>query len=59
MVERLSEHNRGKTKSTRNRRPFNLIYQEECSSLEEAREREKYYKTTTGRRILKKLKSSL
>ena len=55
--KRLGEHNKGKTRSTRSRRPFRIIYQEECASLEEAREKEKYYKTTTGRRALKRLKN--
>ncbi|MBW1722942.1 MAG: GIY-YIG nuclease family protein [Deltaproteobacteria bacterium] len=31
--KRLGEHNRGKTKSTRNRRPFNLILKKLKSSL--------------------------
>ena len=52
---RLKEHNAGKTKSIRYKRPFKLIMKEECSSLQEARSREKWYKTGWGREQLKRL----
>ncbi|MCD6400179.1 GIY-YIG nuclease family protein, partial [candidate division WOR-3 bacterium] len=45
---RLLLHNRGKTRSTKKRRPFTLVYVEEIGSLQEAREREKYYKSGYG-----------
>ena len=54
-VERLKLHNQGKTHSTQNRIPFVLIYTEECCSSEEAREKEKFYKSGVGRKILKNL----
>lgn len=41
LDKRLSEHNRGQTKSTRHRRPFTLIWFEEYSSLKDARREEK------------------
>ena len=53
IERRLIEHNAGKTLSTRNRRPFKLIYKEELNSLIEARTREKYLKSRKGRRGLK------
>jgi putative endonuclease len=53
--KRVSSHNKGKTESTRNRRPFILVYEESCGSLAEAREKEKYYKSGVGREHLKKL----
>jgi putative endonuclease len=53
--KRVEIHNRGKTESTKNRRPFVLIHKESCNSLHEAREKEKYYKSGTGREVLKNL----
>ena len=48
LNNRLRLHNQGKTKSTKSRRPFILVYQEEFKSREEAREREKYLKSYYG-----------
>jgi len=53
--KRVEIHNKGKTESTKNRRPFVLIYKEKCDSLKEAREREKYYKSGFGREKIKNL----
>jgi len=53
--KRVKIHNKGKTESTRTRRPFVLIHIESCNSLKEAREKEKYYKSGFGREILKNL----
>jgi len=50
---RLKDHNRGYNRSTRSRRPFELVYVEECSSGEEARKREKFLKSGQGREFLK------
>jgi putative endonuclease len=52
---RLLLHNKGVTKSTRQRRPFELIFQEACGTGEQAREREKYYKSGIGRETIRKL----
>jgi putative endonuclease len=52
---RLREHNSGKHLYTKRYMPWELIYSEELASIDEARKREKYYKSTTGRRALKKL----
>ena len=57
--KRLKSHNRGVTESTRSRRPFVMVFQEECNSRREAREKEKYYKSGIGREILKKSNSSV
>jgi len=38
-----------------NKRPLKLIYVEQFNSREEAREKEKYYKSGKGREELKKL----
>jgi putative endonuclease len=53
--KRVETHNKGKTESTRNRRPFVLIYKEGCYSLKVAREKEIEYKSGFGREVLKKL----
>ena len=50
---RLKDHNSGMTKSTKGRRPFKLIYTEECGDRRQAREREKYLKSGFGREFLK------
>ena len=39
LNRRLSEHNSGKVKSTKNRNPLKLIYTEEFESKEEAMKR--------------------
>ena len=53
VERRITEHNNGKTPSTRNRRPLKLIYTEEFDTLLEARNREKYLKSRKGRKELK------
>ena len=52
LERRISEHNDGVVKSTRNRRPFKLIYFEACLSKESALAREKQFKTGFGRAYL-------
>jgi putative endonuclease len=52
---RIKEHNRGKTYSTRNRRPFELVYKEEQIDLKTARDREKYLKSYKGAKKKEKL----
>ncbi len=53
---RLSEHNRGKEPSTKALAPFMLIYQEEVLDRKSARIREKYLKSSAGRRFLKRFR---
>ena len=55
LPRRLNEHNTGKTISTRLRRPFVLIYQEQFATKELAEAREKYFKSGVGREELDKL----
>ncbi len=50
---RVKEHNSGKTKSTKGYRPWELFFFEECNSRIEAREREKYYKSGSGKESIK------
>lgn len=53
LRRRVTEHNSGKTTSTKLRRPFVLIYYEACNILEDAIKRERSLKTGFGRRYLK------
>ncbi len=50
---RLAEHNSGKTKSTRHRTPFDLVYYEASRNRADALHRETYLKTAYGKRYLK------
>jgi putative endonuclease len=54
LEQRLDEHNRGKNKSTRHYLPFILVYSETHSDRFTARAREKYLKSGSGKRWLKK-----
>jgi putative endonuclease len=53
IKKRLEEHNSGKVSTTRNRRPLKLIYWEGCLNQQDAAKREKYLKTTWGKRYIK------
>lgn len=53
LKKRLKLHKEGKVTSTKYRLPFELIYFEVCFNLKDALHREKYLKTTYGRRYLK------
>ena len=50
---RLLQHNSGMTKSIRPYIPFKIVYFEEFQGEREAILREKYFKTSAGRRFLK------
>jgi putative endonuclease len=52
LKSRLEKHNKGKVRSTKDRRPFNLIYYEACKSKVNAVKREKTLKTGFGRMYL-------
>ena len=51
---RIEQHNNGNVKSTKHRRPLELIYFEGCLILEDALRREKYFNTYYGRMFVKK-----
>lgn len=53
LRRRLSEHCQGKNISTAKRLPVKLIYFEGHLSGEDARRREKYFKTTKGKVALR------
>lgn len=46
LYQRLNYHNNGYEKTTKPYRPFELIYQEKFSTRIEAREKEKYSKSS-------------
>ena len=54
LENRLKEHNSGMTKSIRKFAPFEIIYFEGYQTRNEAVLREKYFKSSAGRRFLKK-----
>ncbi|PIP65731.1 endonuclease [Candidatus Peregrinibacteria bacterium CG10_big_fil_rev_8_21_14_0_10_49_16] len=53
LVRRVLEHQRGKERTTRFYRPFDVIHTEKFSSRQEARIREKYLKSGSGKEWLK------
>lgn len=53
LIERLDQHNSGKTRSIRPYIPYELIYFEAYNSRDEAMAREKYLKSGIGREFLK------
>lgn len=53
LKNRLSLHNDGKVYSTKNRRPFKLIYFEGCFNQQDATRREKYLKSGSGKIYLR------
>ena len=54
LRSRFEQHNAGKVKSTKHRRPFDLIYFEGSKSQKDALHREKYLKTHYGKMFIKK-----
>jgi putative endonuclease len=53
LKARLVQHERGWVKSTKNYRPLKLIHYEAYCLKTDARRRERYLKTTEGRRFLR------
>jgi len=53
LRKRFKEHNEGKVSSTKDRRPWQLIYCEACLNKNDAYAREKYLKSGMGKRYLK------
>jgi len=53
LDKRLSEHNRGKVRYTKGRRPWNLHYFEEFENRSDAFKREQFFKTIEGYNYLK------
>lgn len=55
LDRRMSEHNSGKHFYTKRYMPWEVLYVEEFENIEEAIKREKYLKTASGRRFIKKV----
>ncbi len=55
LEKRLQQHNCGMTDSIRPYIPFVIVYSESFETMEEAVERERYFKSSAGRRFLKKV----
>jgi putative endonuclease len=53
LKERLKNHNQGRVRSTKSRRPFELLYNEQFGSVTEARKRENFLKSGQGRKWLR------
>ncbi|MGB2697508.1 MAG: GIY-YIG nuclease family protein [Candidatus Zixiibacteriota bacterium] len=54
LQKRVYQHNVGKVKSTKARRPFKLFYYEEYQDKTEARKREIFLKSGPGRLFLQR-----
>jgi putative endonuclease len=52
---RLTEHQRGQTRSTRGRGPWVMVYREEFTSIVEARRRERQLKSWKSHRAIQTL----
>ena len=53
LTNRLEEHFRGQVQSTKNRLPLILVYWEGCLNQKDALRREKYLKSSWGKRYVK------
>jgi len=53
LKTRLAQHNNGDVSSTKNRRPLELVYFEGSLNQQDATHREKYLKTSWGKRYIK------
>ena len=54
LRRRLAEHNSGNNFSTKGRMPLELIHYEAFKDREDARQREKFFKTGWGRQFISK-----
>jgi putative endonuclease len=53
LGKRLNEHDSGRVYSTKKRIPFDLVYFEFSLNVDDAIHREKYLKTTYGKRYIR------
>ena len=58
LSQRLISHNTGRVKSTKPFKPFYVIYKESLDNSQDARLREKYLKTSAGRKFINKFAGS-
>lgn len=50
---RIKEHNKGLVLATKDRRPLRIVYYEACLNRDDAIKRERYLKTSWGKRYIK------
>jgi putative endonuclease len=55
ISKRLIEHNKGRSKYTSGHLPWKLVYSEEAGTAENARKRERYFKSAAGKKHLHKI----
>jgi putative endonuclease len=55
LENRLSCHNNGRVRSTKHYRPWSLLYHEGYKNRAEAMRREKWYKSSSGRKFIAEL----
>lgn len=55
IKNRLYEHNSGQVSSTKNRKPLRIFHLEKFPTIKEAKNRELWWKTSGGRKEMKKL----
>ncbi|RLD21238.1 MAG: GIY-YIG nuclease family protein [Bacteroidetes bacterium] len=53
VSNRIKEHNAGRTRSTKGYRPWQLFFTEEYETVGQARTREKYLKSGSGKEYIK------
>jgi len=53
LVQRLTKHSKGFVRSTKYRRPLELLFTEKFKTEQEAKKRELWWKSGAGRRKLK------
>jgi putative endonuclease len=53
LFNRLENHKKDRVASTKNRLPLELVYWEGCLNQKDASKREKYLKTSWGKRYIK------
>jgi putative endonuclease len=56
---RLNEHNSGKSQYTKGHTPWRLFYSEFVGDVMSARSKEKYFKTSAGKRRLRAILKSI
>jgi putative endonuclease len=55
LERRLIEHNSGKEKATKARKPFKLVYKEEFADIKDAARKEMFLKSGKGRDYIKNI----
>ncbi len=57
VIRRFHEHNNGREKTTRPYAPFELINSWVCADRNSARQLEKYFKSSSGKRKLRNMRN--